>query len=130
MIFSIVLIVITAGFVKNPCSCYFNTLACKTIDWLDVTSGILGVFGLGCAAKLPILKGLLACAILMFLSNIAYIIAYTAISIWLCMKARSNIVHVEAVYQNNVDSVRIRQQQPDDPTRGYEYTGRPENHRP
>ncbi|CAF0843182.1 unnamed protein product [Adineta steineri] len=129
MIFSIVLMVITAGFVNNPCSCFSSAL-CITINWIDVTSGILGVFGLGCRAKLPILKGLLACSILMFLSSIAYIIAYIAISIWLCMKARSNIVHVEAAYQNNVDSVRIRQQQPDSLTRGYEYTGRPENHGP
>ncbi|CAF0788569.1 unnamed protein product [Adineta steineri] len=104
--------------------------ACKTIDWLDVTSGILGVFGLGCAAKLPILKGLLACSILMFLSSITYIIAYIAISIWLCKKGTSNTVHTEAVYQSSVDSVTIRQQQPDSLTRDYEHTGPPENHRP
>ncbi|CAF0726481.1 unnamed protein product [Adineta steineri] len=104
--------------------------ACKTIDWLDVTGDILGIIGLGCRAKLPILKGLLACAILMFLSSITYIIAYIAISIWLCKKGTSNTVHTEAVYQSSVDSVTIRQQQPDSLTRGYEHTGPPENHRP
>ncbi|CAF0788516.1 unnamed protein product [Adineta steineri] len=104
--------------------------ACKTIDLIDVTGDILGIIGLGCRAKLPILKGLLACAILMFLSSITYIIAYIAISIWLCKKETSNTVHTEAVYQSSVDSVTIRQQQPDSLTRGYEHTGPPENHRP
>ncbi|CAF1113769.1 unnamed protein product [Adineta steineri] len=120
---------ITAGFVKNPCSCFSSTL-CITINWIDVSTDILDILGLGCAAKLPILKGLLACAILMFLSSIAYIIAYIAISIWLCKKGTSNTVHTEAVYQTNVESVTISQQQPDSLTGGYEHTGPPENHRP
>ncbi|UJR38719.1 hypothetical protein I4U23_031384 [Adineta vaga] len=118
MICSVILMAFTAYFVQNPCSCYFSTL-CVTIDWISVTTDILG-FG-GCASKLPLLKGLLACAIIMFLSSIAYIIAYIGISIWLCAKRKSSVANTEVKFQGHSQVVQIGQPQPYVPIHGQQY---------
>ncbi|CAF1245867.1 unnamed protein product [Adineta steineri] len=82
----------------------------------------------GCIAKLPILKGLLACSVFMFLSSIAYISAYIAISIWLCTKGKTNTRDRRAAYDPGQDSVTIHGRQLDYPTGDYEYTDRSRDH--
>ncbi len=119
---------ITSQFVNNPCSCFFSSYC----DLLGSAGEIIGVSSIGnnCPGKLPLLKGLLACSILMFLSNIAYIIAYIAISIWLCYKAPPSDGGTKAVYRPDANSVEINQQQPYYPAPAHQHEHHSESHRP
>jgi len=66
--------------------------------------------------KLPYLKGLLACAVLMALSNLAYIVTHISVSIWLRNKANADIKQMNATYQKQSASVDFGHQQRQIPT--------------
>lgn len=60
--------------------------------------------------KIPILKGLLACAVLMVVCNIAFIVTYFIISIRLRIKAKSDTHTPEVMYQQQAATVRWSEQ--------------------
>jgi hypothetical protein len=109
----------TSRFVNDPCLCYGALCYLPSWDW-DTTDTISWY---ACTPrtlqKLPLLKGLLACAVLMFLSNIGYIVTHIAISIWLRKKAPSNSIQMEATYHQNTTVVDIHRQQPPPSTPTY-----------
>ena len=90
-LFAIVLIIFTSLFVGNVCLCY--GILCDIPSWESIYN-----FGYNseyyysnrCTPrtwnKLPLLKALLACAVLMLASNIIFIILYLIAYIWLRSK--------------------------------------------
>ncbi len=82
IIFAIILVIFTSRFIDNPCLCY--GILCKIPSWDDILGSdyysFFENFGYLCPArtfrKLPVLKGLLSCAVLMFVSNIIFIVVY------------------------------------------------------
>ncbi len=92
-IFAIVLIIFTSLFVQNPCLCY--GILCNIPPWEAFYNfeSYYGYYGNRCTLrtwdKLPLLKALLACAVLMLFSNIIFIILYLIAYIWL----RSKPIH-------------------------------------
>lgn len=78
-IFAIILIVFTALFIRDPCLCF--GVLCKVPNW-DSISTVLndGSLRYTCTSKtydkLPVLKAMLAFAIVMLVSNLIFILAY------------------------------------------------------
>jgi hypothetical protein len=97
LIFVIILIVFTARFVNNPCLCY--GVLCNIKPWDTYANYFIGQgntnWVYGCTTrtyqKLPVLKGLLSCAVLLLVSNIVVIAVYLAVFIWLSAKPKSYV---------------------------------------
>ncbi|CAF1192789.1 unnamed protein product [Adineta steineri] len=111
LVFAIILVIFTARFVKNPCLCY--GALCYIPNWHDIYDfdSIYGNYLYLCTSrtfqKLPILKGLLACAALMLISNIIFIIVYIIFSIKLRMDKSSNTEQLNVGYQQESAAVHI-----------------------
>lgn len=89
IIFVIILIVFTSLFIKNPCLCY--GILCKILPWDYINNySYFDNFGYFCTSrtfrKLPVLKNLLSCAIVLLVSNIIFIIVYIITNIRLRAK--------------------------------------------
>ena len=116
-IFSIVLIVYTTEFVKNPCRCYGYLCSIPPWDSLgnwntgDEFPWITSECTLRTLEKLPYLKGLLGGAVLMLLSNLVYSVVYIAVSIRLQCKENGAANHTNVTFQKQQGSVNFSHQQ-------------------
>ncbi len=102
------MIVFTSLFINNPCLCY--NILCNIPPWDQIPDYInypyIEEFRYNCTArtleKLPILKGLLSCAVLMLVSNI--------ISIVVCIinyiRLRTKRVHITPIQPIRVPAYR------------------------
>lgn len=89
--FSIILVAFTSIFIQNPCVCY--GFFCNDYAWFSCIYRFV-------EQKVPYLKGLLACGVLMLLTNLSYIVTYIAISIWLCIRGNADMNKMNAIFQN------------------------------
>lgn len=110
----------TVTFINNPCFCYDSLCRIPTWDSLFDTSNdnddddddddydALND-GEKCllrnVRKVPLLKGLLACVILMFTCNIVFAVICTIISIRLCRKTDSDARQFEVIYEQQTDNL-------------------------
>jgi hypothetical protein len=113
LIFVIILLVITSRFVENPCLCY--GVLCHIPYWDDVSEGDDDDDRMySCDSrtfrKLPVLKGVLACAVLMLVCNIIFIGTYLIVSIRLRAKTRYNIQTPDVMYQQPSTAVQWTEQ--------------------
>ncbi|CAF2778455.1 unnamed protein product [Rotaria sp. Silwood2] len=112
LIFTILLLIFTSRFVKNPCLCY--SALCYLPNWGDISrddDDDDDYFSYSCTSrtlrKLPVLKGLLACAVLMLVSNILFIVIYSIVSIRLRRKARCNTQQPNVAYHQQSAAVQL-----------------------
>ena len=75
---------------------------CKIVGWLTCNIFI--------KQKLPYLRGLLVCAVLMLITNLVYIIIYIVVSIRLCIKGNADMKEVRATFQKQSASVDFEYQ--------------------
>lgn len=61
--------------------------------------------------KVPYLKGLLACSVLMLLTNLTYLITYITISIWLFIRGNADMKKMNATFQQQSGHVNFEHQQ-------------------
>lgn len=80
--------------------------------------------------KVPYLKGLLACGVLMLVTNLSYIITYAAISIWLCKRGNADMQKMNATFQNRAGQVDFAHQQQQYPPHPMNYPPHPMNYPP
>lgn len=105
--------VFTSLFVKDPCLCY--GALCYIPNW-DSISDIgndddhIYLCDSRTFRKVPVLKGLLACAILMLICNIVFIVTYLIVSIRLRVKAKSKIQTPDVVYQQQSAAIQWGEQ--------------------
>ena len=110
VVFAIILIVFTSRFIKDPCFCYGEL--CFIPPWEEWnTSGSSPLGGSGCTPrtwdKVPVLKGLLACAILILVTSILFILAYL-IALITGRAGRRSDTHTQAItYQSQPAIVQI-----------------------
>ena len=109
MVFAIVLTIFTARFVNNPCLCY--SALCFIPNWDFVYNDDFHEYAYPCTErtfrKLSVLKALLACAILMLVCNIIFIIAYIVASIRFRNHQKSNPQQMNVAYQQQSASVHV-----------------------
>ncbi len=101
--------VFTSFFVNDPCLCY--GALCYIPNWeyvsdLDYDDDYIYSCTERTWRKVPVLKGLLACAVLMLICNIVFIAIYLIVSIRLRVKARSNIPTPDVMYQQQSDTAQ------------------------
>jgi hypothetical protein len=107
-IFTIILIIFTAIFIEDPCICY--GALCRIPTWdhindINVDNDLIRSCNDRTSRKLPVLKGLLACAIVMLVCNIIFILTYLIVSIRLRLRTRSHRQTPDVVYQQRLGSV-------------------------
>jgi hypothetical protein len=113
LIFAIILLVFTAIFINDPCLCYGALCRIPTWDYInDINIDVDRVYTCNSRTfrKVPVLKGLLACAVLMAVCNIVFILTYLIVSIQLRLKRRSYKRTPDIVYQQQLGSVRWSEQ--------------------
>lgn len=107
----------TARFVESPCLCY--GVLCHIPNWDYLIDGDFDDddddhHKYSCTSrtyrKLPVLKGLLACAVLMLVCNIVFIITYLIVAIQVRMKANSDIRTPDVTYQQQSGAVHWSEQ--------------------
>ncbi|CAF3716728.1 unnamed protein product [Rotaria sp. Silwood1] len=122
-IFTIILMIFTSRFVKDPCLCY--DALCFVPNWNhfyddDDDDDDYNYFSQLCTSrtlrKLPALKGLLACAILMLICNILFIVIHSIVVIRLRRKARSNTRQHDVVYHQQSAAVQLGSPPPYQPS--------------
>ncbi|CAF0771541.1 unnamed protein product [Rotaria sordida] len=110
LIFATILLIFTSRFIKDPCLCY--SALCFIPNWNHINyDDDDDHFSYSCTSrtfkKVPMLKGLLACAILMLISNILFIIIYSIAVIRLRHKARSHTRQPDVVYHQQTAAVHM-----------------------
>ena len=113
----------TVTFINNPCFCYDSLCLIPTWDSLFDTNNNNNDDDdddddddydalnddekclLRNARKVPLLKGLLACVVLMFICNIIFVVICAIISIRLYRKANSNTRQLEVMYEQQTDNL-------------------------
>ena len=116
LIFAIILIIYTSRFVSDPCLCY--GALCSIPNWhslynnnngQDMTRPFLCTYLT--YKKLPVLKGLLACAILMLISSTIFLIGNLVVLIKLRNSSGSASRSANSYYQRQPDVVDFGGQQ-------------------
>ncbi|UJR29091.1 hypothetical protein I4U23_010305 [Adineta vaga] len=114
LIFAIILVIFAARFVQNPCLCYSALCYVPNWDFIDDPSLISNYYVYPCTTrtykKLPVLKALLACAVLMLISHLIFIIVYIIASIRFHKKQKSNPQQFNVGYQQQTATVQMGQQ--------------------
>jgi hypothetical protein len=111
-------LIFTSRFIKNPCLCYGSL--CFIPNWDYFYDGNYDDYHLYlCTArtlrKLPVLKGLLSCAVLILLCNVIFIAAYLIAWIKSRGKARSTTQQPDIMYQHQSATVQMGRQPPHHP---------------
>lgn len=70
---------------------------CKIVGWLTCNLLI--------KQKIPYLRALLVCAVLMLVTNLVYLVIYIVVSIYLCIKGNAEMKQVNATFQKQSASV-------------------------
>ncbi len=108
--------VFTTRFIEDPCLCY--GILCSIPNWDDINDFDIDddddIYSCNSRTlrKVPVLKGLLACAVLMLICNIIFIGTYLIVSIQLRAKKRSNIHTPDVMYQQQSTAVQWAEQPP------------------
>ncbi|CAF1378502.1 unnamed protein product [Adineta steineri] len=111
LVFAIILVIFTARFVKDPCLCY--GALCHIPNWNQIFDfdSFYGNFIYPCTSrtfeKLPILKILLACAALMLVSNIIFIIVYIIFLVKSRMDKSSNTEQLNAGFPQESEAIEV-----------------------
>jgi hypothetical protein len=103
-------VVFTALFLNDPCLCYGVLCDIPSWDYInDNNNG--GSSRNACTSrtrqKLPILKSLLACAALILVCNIVFIVIYLILSIRLSSKTRTNNRQLNVGYQQESRAIQM-----------------------